>query len=143
MKRAHSFFGAWSFLLVHIRFTPSEGPHSFVKCFFPPKSNHGNWTEKKYHLPRSDFMVHGVNYPWTFPLTCEMIPCVIEFTLGAPGTPTTTTNGGESQVQCPKRRDNGWACYCHKTFGYIPPLRASSVALGKAHSKRKPIFWLT
>ena len=23
-------FGAWSFLLVHIRFTPSEGPKDFV-----------------------------------------------------------------------------------------------------------------
>jgi len=23
-------FGAWSFLLVHIQFTPSEGPKSFV-----------------------------------------------------------------------------------------------------------------
>ena len=25
-----SLFGAWSFLLVHIRFTPSEGPKGFV-----------------------------------------------------------------------------------------------------------------
>ena len=33
-KQAHSFFGAWSFLLVHIRFTPSEGIKGFVSCFF-------------------------------------------------------------------------------------------------------------
>ena len=30
---AHSFFGAWSFLLVHIRLTPSEGPKRFVILF--------------------------------------------------------------------------------------------------------------
>jgi hypothetical protein len=29
-KSAHSFFGAWSFLLVHVWFTPSEGPKGFV-----------------------------------------------------------------------------------------------------------------
>ena len=49
---AHSLFGAWSFLLIHIRFTPSEGPNHQVA--------HG----KKSHLPWSNFMVHGVNWPW-------------------------------------------------------------------------------
>ena len=29
-KSTHSFFGAWSFFLVHIQFTSSEGPKSFV-----------------------------------------------------------------------------------------------------------------
>ena len=29
-KLAHSLFGAWLFLLVHIRFTPSEGLKGFV-----------------------------------------------------------------------------------------------------------------
>jgi len=29
-KSAHSLFGAWSFLLVHIWFTPSEGSTYFV-----------------------------------------------------------------------------------------------------------------
>ena len=29
-KSAHSLFGAWSLFLVHIRFTPSEGPKDFV-----------------------------------------------------------------------------------------------------------------
>ena len=29
-KTAHSLFGAWSFLLVHIQFTPSKGPKGFV-----------------------------------------------------------------------------------------------------------------
>jgi hypothetical protein len=29
-KSAHSHFGAWSFLLVHVWFTPSEGPKGFV-----------------------------------------------------------------------------------------------------------------
>ena len=29
-KSTHSLLGVWSFLLVHIRFTPSEGPKDFV-----------------------------------------------------------------------------------------------------------------
>jgi len=29
-KSTHSLFGAWSFLLIHIHFTPSEGPKDFV-----------------------------------------------------------------------------------------------------------------
>jgi hypothetical protein len=37
----HSLFGAWSFLLVHIWFTPSEGPKSFVNWSFK-KPNHGS-----------------------------------------------------------------------------------------------------
>ena len=51
------FFGAWSFLLVQIRFTPSEGPKSFVNCFFkeigPWKVNHqvGPWKKAIFHGP--------------------------------------------------------------------------------------------
>ena len=33
-KSAHSFFGAWPFLLAHIRFTPSEGAKSLCKLMF-------------------------------------------------------------------------------------------------------------
>jgi hypothetical protein len=33
-KSAHSLFGAWSFLLVHIQFTPSERPIGSVNFFF-------------------------------------------------------------------------------------------------------------
>ena len=33
-KLAHSLFGAWSFFMVHIRCTPSEGPKAFKFCFF-------------------------------------------------------------------------------------------------------------
>ena len=29
----HSLFGAWSFFLVHIRFTPNEGPKAFKTGF--------------------------------------------------------------------------------------------------------------
>ena len=29
-QSTHSLFGAWSFLFVHILFTPSEGPKNFV-----------------------------------------------------------------------------------------------------------------
>ena len=38
-KSTHPLLGAWSFL-VHIRFTPSEGPKDFVNWFFK-KSDHG------------------------------------------------------------------------------------------------------
>ena len=55
-------FGAWLFLLVHIRVTPREGPKGFVKSFFN-KSDYESWTMEKVHLPRSNFMVHGVNRP--------------------------------------------------------------------------------
>ena len=33
-KSMHSLFGAWSFLLVHIQFTPNEGPKDFVNWSF-------------------------------------------------------------------------------------------------------------
>ena len=56
-KSTQSLFGAWSFLLVHIRFTPSEGPESFVNWSYK-KSDHESWTikserGKKGHLPWS------------------------------------------------------------------------------------------
>jgi hypothetical protein len=67
-KSTHSLFGPWSFLLIHIRFTPSEGPNGFVIGFFfgrswtievgPHKLDHG-----KGHLPWSDFTVHDVTWP--------------------------------------------------------------------------------
>ena len=57
-KRAQSLFGAWPFLLVHIRFTPSERPKDFVNWLLK-KLDHGSWTMETSHLPWSDFMVHG------------------------------------------------------------------------------------
>ena len=54
--------GAWSFLLVHIQFTPSEGSKGLVNCFFR-KSDHGSQTMEKGHLTWSDFIVHCVNWP--------------------------------------------------------------------------------
>jgi len=33
-KSARSLFGAWSFLFIHIRFTPSKGAKGFVSLFF-------------------------------------------------------------------------------------------------------------
>ena len=33
-KSTHSHFGAWSFILVHIHVTPSEGPKGFVDFIF-------------------------------------------------------------------------------------------------------------
>ena len=60
-------FYAWSVLLVHIRFTPSEGPKGFINCFLSKKSDHGRWTMEKCHLPLSIFMVHGINWPSVSP----------------------------------------------------------------------------
>ena len=63
-KLAHYFFGAWSFLLVHIRFTPSEGPKGFVNWFFFfKKPDHGSWTIKlnRGKRPSSMVQLHG---PW-------------------------------------------------------------------------------
>ena len=50
-KSAHSLFGGWPFLLIHIRFTPSEN--------WTMKSDHERWLS----FPWSDFMVHCVNRP--------------------------------------------------------------------------------
>ena len=63
-KPTHSVFGAWSFLLVHISFTPSEGPKGFVYIYFLRnrimKVGPSSQTMNKGHLPWSDFMVDGV-----------------------------------------------------------------------------------
>ena len=62
-KSSHSFCGAWSFLLVHIRFTPSEEPKGFANLFkIKKKLDHGIWTMEKGYLPWSDFMVHGASH---------------------------------------------------------------------------------
>ena len=75
-KLAHSLFGAWSYFLVHIRFTPSKEPKDFVCCCFFKKSYHGSWTMSQTmeegHLPRSKFMVHSVNQPTTHVVKCIM-----------------------------------------------------------------------
>lgn len=39
------------FLLVHIWFTPSVKPKSYVNWFLFKNSDHGSWTRKKGHLP--------------------------------------------------------------------------------------------
>ena len=65
-KLTHSLFGAWLFLLVHIQFTPSEGPKTFKTNFLrSPTMEVGPWTRtiEKGPLPWSDFIVHSVNQP--------------------------------------------------------------------------------
>ena len=61
-----SFLGAWSFLLVHIRFTPTEGTKGFVNYIFK-KSENESRTMEKGHSSWSDFVVHGVNQPLDYP----------------------------------------------------------------------------
>ena len=78
-KSAHSLFGAWSFLLVHIRVTPSERPKDFVYCFLKT-SDHGSWTMKSNHgrMPSSMVRLHS---PWWKPSiwasepTHALVPC--------------------------------------------------------------------
>ena len=60
-KETYSLFGAWPSLLVHIPFTPSEGPKDFVNRFFYKKMEVGPWKRAIFH--GSNFMVHGVNRP--------------------------------------------------------------------------------
>ena len=62
-KSTHSLFGAMVICLVHLRSTASEGPIGFVNWFLK-KSNHGTTIKKGHHRPWSDFMVHGVNWPF-------------------------------------------------------------------------------
>ena len=57
---AHSLFGAWSSLLVHIRFTHSEGSKGFVNRFLK-KSNHESWTMKSDLVKRPSSMVRLQN----------------------------------------------------------------------------------
>ena len=61
------FLGAWSFFLIHIRFTPSEESIVFVHWVFFIKNQTmevgpSSRTMKKCHLPWSNLMVHGVNW---------------------------------------------------------------------------------
>ena len=72
-KSTHTFLGAWSFHLVHIWFTPNEGPKGFVHWFFE-KLDHGSWTMEKCHLPWSDFMVYAVNWPSVWSLSTSLAP---------------------------------------------------------------------
>ena len=66
-KSTHLVFGAWSFLLVHIRFPPSEGPKDFVHWFFK-KLDYG-----QSHLPWSDFIAHAVNEECDFSAPVKLI----------------------------------------------------------------------
>lgn len=48
-------YGAWSFRLIQIGFTPSEGPNNFVVFIF--KMDHGCWTIESEHKKNTIF--HG------------------------------------------------------------------------------------
>jgi hypothetical protein len=63
-KSAHSLLGAWLTLLVHIRFTPSEGPKGFVNLFFK-KSDHGK-------RPSSIVQLHGPWFKPTLSVGCHL-----------------------------------------------------------------------
>ena len=63
LKKTKTFtLGAWSFLSIHILFTPCERPKGFVNCFFK-KLDHECWTITLNHERWHFFMVHGVNRP--------------------------------------------------------------------------------
>ena len=78
----HTWMETWSFLLVHIRFTPSEGPKGFVNCFFFERNRNmkvgpsSRTTEKPiFHGPTSwckpalRVTSHTSQEPW--PWNCE------------------------------------------------------------------------
>ena len=65
-KNTHLVVGAWSFLLVHTRLSPTEGPKGFVHLFLRNETMEGGpWSQtmEKGHMPWSNFMVHDVNQP--------------------------------------------------------------------------------
>jgi hypothetical protein len=68
-------FGAWSLLLVHGRFTPSEGPKVLQKSIFQ-KLDHGSVTMEKGHLAWDNFVVHDVNNPLV--LLCDYHSTMLE-----------------------------------------------------------------
>ena len=55
-------FGAWPFFLVHIWFTPSEGPKGFVNRFIKI-SDHGCWATKSDHGKRLSSILR-FHVPW-------------------------------------------------------------------------------
>ena len=55
-------FGAWPFLFIHIRFTPSKRPKGFVNWWFT-KSDHGCWTIKSDNGKKPSSMV-WFHDPW-------------------------------------------------------------------------------
>ena len=59
-------FGAWSFFMVHIWFTPSEGPMNHENYYFS-NSDHGSRPTQNKPLTWDDFMVHSVNRPLVGP----------------------------------------------------------------------------
>ena len=68
-KKNTFIIGAWSFFLIHIRFTPSEGPKAFKTIFLRSQTMEVRpcpWTIEKGHLPWSDFMVYNVNMPLAY-----------------------------------------------------------------------------
>ena len=64
-KSTQSLFGAWSFLVVQIWFTPSESPKRLCRFLRNWIMGVGpsSWTMGIGHFPWSNFMVDGVNRP--------------------------------------------------------------------------------
>jgi hypothetical protein len=85
-KSTHSFFGAWSFLSVHIQFVvhghSSQSTFSlhlvrgklilfyFLK-FWSWKTEPSSHTMKKGHIPWFNLMIYGVNWPLVFDNTAQ------------------------------------------------------------------------
>jgi hypothetical protein len=94
-KSTHSFFSAWSFLLILIQFAPSAGPKDFVNLDFL-----GNWTVRVgptsltmgkktiFHCP--DFMVQGVNLALSLtPTSCDQVAILCVWVSGIRPPPCT------------------------------------------------------
>ena len=77
-KSAHSLIDAWSFLLIHIRFTPSKRPKDFVNWFFK-KSDHESWTMEIG--PWKNIIFHGP-ISWSMVYTALSVECQCKFSVG-------------------------------------------------------------
>ena len=74
LKNQHIRFLVHGHSLVHIGFTPSEGPKGFVSLFFK-KSDHESWTMKLDHGKRLSSMVR-LQGPW-----CKPTLSIVWFTM--------------------------------------------------------------
>ena len=68
-QSTHALFSAWPFLLIHIQFTPSEGPEDFVNCFscfffLSNRTMEVGPSSQTMEKKKPSSMVHGVNRPW-------------------------------------------------------------------------------
>jgi hypothetical protein len=72
-KSTHPLFGAWSLLVIHVRFTPSKGSKGFKNAFKKKKPDHESVTMEK--CPLNMGQLHGPWYKQSMrPYFCTILP---------------------------------------------------------------------